>query len=112
MCNRCHEILQGGDKECFHCKEFKHIILFEKPELTRCKQCVNARLEVKKHCDIYNCDVIVGGLCAHLKSKKHLKNMYCSSQTSEYINFHPCNPISFVHVKINNSPVGCELIIS
>jgi hypothetical protein len=33
MCQCCHEISLGKDKQCESCGEFKHITLFQKPKL-------------------------------------------------------------------------------
>lgn len=69
-----NEISLGEYKQCRTCKEFAHITLFEKPDLTRCMQCVNARLGVKTRCKISKCAVQVGSWYGHLKSKKNLRN--------------------------------------
>lgn len=39
MCKCCREILLGRDKQCDLYKEVKHISLFLRPFLIRCKQC-------------------------------------------------------------------------
>jgi hypothetical protein len=44
MCQCCHEISLGKDKQCDSCGEVKHITLFRKPQLLHCEQCVRATL--------------------------------------------------------------------
>lgn len=76
MCNCCHGISLDQDKQCYTCKEVKHITLLEKPYLFRCQECMNARFRVKKYVDKCNCSVTVGSWSRYLKSKKRHDNVF------------------------------------
>jgi hypothetical protein len=65
MCRCCYAVSLGQDKRCASCGELKHITLFGRPYLFTCRKCVNARFRMKRHCDIRNYDVTVGGWSNH-----------------------------------------------
>jgi hypothetical protein len=89
LCNVCDRILQGGTKECRVCKQQIDINLFERPYLTRCKQCAKkaTREHYKENKDEYVlcwCGKTVNffSLFQHKKTKAHLAIM----QANNYFN--------------------------
>ena len=82
LCNVCDKILKGGNKKCRVCKEEKEISLFERPYLTRCKQCSNkASKEHYKQKEEHSIKCECGKLVSyfyyfdHLETKSHLAFM-------------------------------------
>lgn len=50
LCQCCEDILKGGEKQCYVCKEQKSIELFEQPYLIKCKVCAAKRIAEKVEC--------------------------------------------------------------
>ena len=77
ICQCCDQILKGGTRQCNTCNETKDITLFERPSLTRCKQCACKASKSKYQ----TCTEFITCECGtsikrrskwyHLKTKKH-----------------------------------------
>jgi hypothetical protein len=76
MCQCCHEISLGNDKQCESCGEFKHITLFQKPKLFYCEQCASDLRTLRQYC--HSCKYVVqrGYWHNHIQTKKHRFRSY------------------------------------
>jgi hypothetical protein len=85
ICQTCDQLSKGGTRQCNTCSEIKDITLFERPSLTRCKQCAAKRTKQRyDKCSGYTkceCGTVIKAATIrhHLKSKKHSNLMLFSN---------------------------------
>jgi hypothetical protein len=84
MCQCCHEISLGKDKQCDSCGEFKHITLFWKPKLLYCEQCASNPEGLKHYCHSCKCVQQRGYWHIHIQTEKHRLSTYVELPADEY----------------------------
>jgi hypothetical protein len=84
MCQCCHEISLGKDKQCDSCGEFRHITLFQKPKLLYSDQYASDPEGLKHYCHSCKCVLQQGHWHIHLQTKKHRLRTYVELLADEY----------------------------